>query len=161
MPASMSFAGPRGPRPRRSGIAFQLRSNVIAYHKAERLSRALRRALACGAARWMGIDSRRLGTADRSPRRVRVFSVAIIATVPYSIEVSKLRPVPSAAGLRRPFLSDFFIAASLLRRREQFTAPHFAPLARALNLVDMDPSVHPNQRELSSPPRKRGSTSVK
>jgi len=31
---------------------------------------------------------------------VRVFSVAIIATVPYSIAVSKLRPVPSGTGLR-------------------------------------------------------------
>jgi hypothetical protein len=38
---------------------------------------------------------------------VRVFSLAIIATVPYSIAVSKLR---------RPFLSDryFFIAVRLL-----------------------------------------------
>jgi hypothetical protein len=38
--------------------------------------------------------------------------VAIIGAVPYSIAVSKLR---------RPFLSDFFIAARLLRRREEFT----------------------------------------
>jgi len=62
MPASVSFAGPGGPRPRRSGIAFQLRSNVVAYHKTGRLSRVLRRALrgalACGPARWMGIDPR-------------------------------------------------------------------------------------------------------
>jgi hypothetical protein len=39
----------------------------------------------------------------------------------YSIAVSKLRPVPSGTGLRRPFLSDFFIAVRLPRRREQFT----------------------------------------
>ncbi len=55
---------------------------------------------------------------------VRVFSVAIIATVPYSSAVSKLR---------RPFLSDFFIAVRLLRRREEFTEPDFALLARAFN----------------------------
>ena len=42
--------------------------------------------------------------------------------MPYSIAVSKLR---------RPFLSDFFIAVRLLRRREKFTDPDFAPLARA------------------------------
>jgi hypothetical protein len=56
---------------------------------------------------------------------VRVFSVAIIATVPSSIAVSKLR---------RPFLSDryFFIAVRLLRRRDQFTETDFALLARAL-----------------------------
>src|SRR5208337_4080501 len=54
---------------------------------------------------------------------VRVFSVAIIATVPYSIAVSKLR---------RPFLSAFFIAERLLRRREKFTEPDFALLARPL-----------------------------
>ena len=41
MPASVSFAGPAGPRPRRSGIAFRLRSNSVAYHEPERLSRAL------------------------------------------------------------------------------------------------------------------------
>jgi hypothetical protein len=40
---------------------------------------------------------------------IRVFSVAITATVPYSIAVSKLR---------RPFLSGFFIAVRVLRRRE-------------------------------------------
>ena len=57
---------------------------------------------------------------------VRVFSVAVIATVPYSIAVSKLR---------RPFLSDryFFIVVRLLRRREKFTEPDFALLARAFN----------------------------
>ena len=56
----------------------------------------------------------------------KVFSVAIIATLPYSIAVSRLR---------RPFLSDryFFIAARLLRRREKFTEPDFALLARAFN----------------------------
>ncbi len=55
---------------------------------------------------------------------VRVFSVAIIATVPYSSAVSKVR---------RPFLSDryFFIVVRLLRRREEFTEPDFALLARA------------------------------
>jgi hypothetical protein len=54
---------------------------------------------------------------------VRVFSVAIITAVPYFIAVSKLR---------RPFLSDryFFIVARLLRRREKFTEPDFALLAR-------------------------------
>jgi hypothetical protein len=57
---------------------------------------------------------------------VRVFSVAIIATVPHSFAVSKLR---------RPFLSDryFFIVVRLLRRREKFTEPDFALLARAFN----------------------------
>jgi hypothetical protein len=46
---------------------------------------------------------------------VRVFSVAIIATVPHSIAVSKLR---------RPFLSDFFIAVRLLRSaRTNLIAP--------------------------------------
>ena len=57
---------------------------------------------------------------------VRVFSVAIIATVPYSIAVSKLR---------RPFLSDryFFIVVRLLGRREKFNEPDFALLARAFN----------------------------
>jgi len=56
--------------------------------------------------------------------------VAIIATVPYSIAVSKLR---------RPFLSDryFFIVVRPLRRREQFTEPDFALLARAFNRVTM------------------------
>jgi len=46
--------------------------------------------------------------------------------VPYSIAVSKLR---------RPFLSDryFFIVVRLLRRREKFTEPDFARLARAFN----------------------------
>jgi putative transposase len=44
--------------------------------------------------------------------------------VPYSIAVSKLR---------RPFLSDFFIAVRLLRRREKLTEPDFALLARAFN----------------------------
>jgi hypothetical protein len=55
---------------------------------------------------------------------VRVFSLATIATVSYSIAVSKLR---------RPFLSDFFIAVRLLKRREKFTEPDFALLARAFN----------------------------
>jgi putative transposase len=57
---------------------------------------------------------------------VRVFSAAIIPTVPYAIPVSKLR---------RPFLSDryFFIVVRLLRRREKFTKPDFALLARAFN----------------------------
>ena len=57
---------------------------------------------------------------------VRVFSVAMIAIAPYSIAVSKLR---------RPFLSDryFFIVVRLLRRREKFTEPDFALLARAFN----------------------------
>ena len=50
----------------------------------------------------------------------------MIATVPHSIAVSKLR---------RPFLSDryFFIVVRLLSRREKFTEPDFALLARAFN----------------------------
>jgi REP element-mobilizing transposase RayT len=60
----------------------------------------------------------------RADFAVRVFSVAVTATVPYSIAVSKLR---------RPFLSDFFIVVRLLRRREKFTEPDFALLARAFN----------------------------
>jgi hypothetical protein len=53
-------------------------------------------------------------------------SVAIIATVPYSIAVSKLH---------RPFLSHryFFIVERLLWRREKFTEPDFPLLARAFN----------------------------
>ena len=70
---------------------------------------------------------------------VRVFSVALIATVPCSIAASKLRPVPSGTGLRRPFLSHryFFIVVSLLSRREKFTEPDFALSARAFNGVSM------------------------
>jgi hypothetical protein len=44
----------------------------------------------------------------------------MIATVPYSIAVSKLR---------RPFLSAFFIVVRLLRRYEKSTKPDFALLA--------------------------------
>jgi hypothetical protein len=57
---------------------------------------------------------------------VRESPAAIIATVPYSIAVSKLR---------RPFLSDryFFIVVRLLRRRQKFTEPDFALSARAFN----------------------------
>ncbi|MGA3326607.1 MAG: transposase, partial [Terriglobia bacterium] len=57
---------------------------------------------------------------------VRVFSVALIATVPYLIAVS---------NLRRPFVSDryFFIVVRLLRRREKLTESDFALLARAFN----------------------------
>jgi len=44
--------------------------------------------------------------------------------VPYSIAVSKLRG---------PFLSDFFIAVRLLKRRAKLTEPDFALLARAFN----------------------------
>jgi REP element-mobilizing transposase RayT len=52
--------------------------------------------------------------------------VAVIARVPYSIAVSKLR---------RPFLSDRYslIVVRLLRRREKSTKPDFALLARAFN----------------------------
>jgi hypothetical protein len=57
--------------------------------------------------------------------------------VPYSIAVSKLRPAPSGTGLRGPFLFTFFIAVRLLRRREQFTEPDFALLARAFNRLGM------------------------
>jgi hypothetical protein len=55
---------------------------------------------------------------------VRIFSVAILATVPCSIAVSKLR---------RPFVSDFFIAVRLPRRREKLAQPDFALLAQAFN----------------------------
>jgi hypothetical protein len=48
----------------------------------------------------------------------------MIATVPYSIAVSKLR---------RPFLSDFFISVRLLKRREKLTEPDFVLLTRAFN----------------------------
>ena len=66
----------------------------------------------------------------RADFAVRVFSVAIIATVPYSIAVSKVR---------RPFLSDryFVIVVRLLRQREKFSEPDFALLARAFNRVSM------------------------
>jgi len=73
---------------------------------------------------WAPTNPKQAGSPDRSPRRARVFSVAIIATVPNSIAVSKLP---------RPFLSDSFIAVRLLRRREKFTEPGFALLARAFN----------------------------
>jgi hypothetical protein len=75
------------------------------------------------------------GSADRSPRRVRVFPAAIIASLPYSIAVSKLRPVPSGTGLRRPFLWDrnYSIAVRLPRQRDKFAEPDFALLARAFN----------------------------
>jgi hypothetical protein len=55
---------------------------------------------------------------------IRVFSVDIIASAPYSVAVSKLR---------RLFLSDFFIAVRLLRRREKFAEPDFALWARAFS----------------------------
>jgi hypothetical protein len=42
--------------------------------------------------------------------------------------------------LRRPFLSGFFIAVLLLRRREVLTEPDFAMLARAFNRVR---ALHP------------------
>ena len=58
----------------------------------------------------------------------------MIAHVPYSIAVSKLR---------RPFLSDFFVVVRLLRRREKFTEPDFARLARAFNGAR---ALHPYQR---------------
>jgi REP element-mobilizing transposase RayT len=50
----------------------------------------------------------------------------MIPTVPYSVAVSKLRC---------PFLSDryFLIVVRLLQRREKFTEPDFALLARAFN----------------------------
>ena len=60
--------------------------------------------------------------------------------MPYSIAVSKLRPVPYGTGLRRPFLSDFFIAVRLLKRPENFTEPSFALLARAFNRAG---ALHP------------------
>ena len=45
------------------------------------------------------------------------------------------RPSADGSDLRRPFLSDryFFIVVRLLRRREKFTEPDFALLARAFN----------------------------
>jgi len=39
----------------------------------------------------------------------------------------------TVSKLRRPFLSDFFIVVRLLRRRDKFTEPDFAQLARAFN----------------------------
>ena len=62
---------------------------------------------------------------------VRVFFLGTIATVPYSIPASKLR---------RPFLSDFFIAVCLLKLREKLTEPDFALLARAF---DRARALHP------------------
>jgi REP element-mobilizing transposase RayT len=64
---------------------------------------------------------------------VRVFCLAIIPTVSYSVAVSKLR---------RPFLSGryFFIAVHPLRRREKLTEPNFALLARAFNRAG---ALHP------------------
>ena len=82
---------------------------------------------------------------------VRVFSVAIIATGPYSIAVSKLRC---------PFLSDryFFIVVRLLRRREKFTEPDFALLARAFNRArPRHPSylsLRPGEGRFGQPPRR-------
>jgi hypothetical protein len=60
---------------------------------------------------------------------IRVFSVAIIATVPYSVAVSKLP---------RPFLFDpyFFIAVRLPRRREKFTEPDSALLGSGRDGAD-------------------------
>jgi hypothetical protein len=74
-------------------------------------------------------------TARHCEWRVRVFCLAIIPTVSYSIAVSKLR---------RPFLSDRYllIAVRLLRRREKLTEPDFALLARAGSLL---PSDHPHR----------------
>jgi hypothetical protein len=84
----------------------------------------------------------------RADFAVRVFSVAIIATVPYSIAVSKLR---------RPFLSDFFIVVRLLRQREKFTEPDFALLARAFNRVIMRlRPIHRHENRGSRHPREGG-----
>jgi hypothetical protein len=55
--------------------------------------------------------------------------------MPYSIAVSKLR---------YRFLSDFLIAVRLLRRREQFTEPDFALLARAFSRAR---ALHPFYHE--------------
>ena len=76
--------------------------------------------------RMPGCSQRPESKVARADFAVRVLSVAIIATVPYSIAVSKLR---------RRFLSDqyFFIIVRLLRRREKFTELDFALLARAFN----------------------------
>jgi REP element-mobilizing transposase RayT len=65
---------------------------------------------------------------------VRVFSVAVTATAPYSIAVSKLR---------RPLLFDrySFIAVRPLSRREKFTEPDFALLARAFTRAR---ALHPS-----------------
>jgi hypothetical protein len=43
------------------------------------------------------------------------------------------RPSADGSKLRRAFLSDFFIAVLLLKRREKLTEPDFALLARAFN----------------------------
>ena len=83
---------------------------------------------------------------------VRVFSLAIIATAPHSIPVSKLR---------RPFLSDryFFVAVRLLRGRKKFTEPDFALLARAFNRAR---ALHPFHLTawVFSPIRRLTNTSV-
>jgi len=75
---------------------------------------------------WSASPTVREQVARTAGFAVRVFSVAIIATPPYSIAASKLR---------RLFLSEryFFIVMRLLRRREKFTEPDFALLARAFN----------------------------
>jgi hypothetical protein len=85
----------------------------------------------------IGLNSHAERVARTADFAVRVFSVAIAAAVPYSIAVSKLRPVPSGTGLRRPFLSDryLFIVVRLLRRREKFTEPDFALRSARTNLI--------------------------
>jgi hypothetical protein len=72
---------------------------------------------------------------------IRVFSLAIIGTMPHSIvrqpvagRVCRLTDRNSAQyylvrGSAVLFLSAFFIAVRLLRRREKFTEPDFALLA--------------------------------
>ena len=112
-------------------------SGLAPKHQALRLDRALRARIILGARRFRTtceypVSRPKLGSqrnkhvARTAAFAVRVFSLATIATVPYSIAVSKLR---------RPFLSDryFFISVRLLKRREKLTEPDFALLARAFN----------------------------
>jgi hypothetical protein len=83
---------------------------------------------------------------------VRVFSIAIIATVPYSIAVSELR---------RPFPSAFFIAVRLLRRREELTEPDFALLAQAFNRVVMGRRpTHRHENRAPRHPRESGNPAL-
>ena len=68
-----------------------------------------------------------------------------------------LRSATSGTRLQRPFLSDFFIAAGLLTRQEEFTKPDFALLARAFNRGIMGPpSIDRNQSQPLVTPAEAG-----
>ena len=68
-----------------------------------------------------------------------------------SADGSKLGPVPSGTGLRRPFLSHryFFIVVRLLRRRAKFTEPDFALLARAFKRVGARRRLAPTEHAVN------------